>query len=617
MLTFAEQLTQYMKRVGVTDAELARKIGVQRQTIFRWKEGTVGRPRVREDVLRCAESLRLTPEERDQFLLAAGFAPENPIAPSLTSPPAVSPLLAAPPEELPLSSTEPEPAEAARLTTVEIASTPETAGASSEALAEMPIKTIVTARPALRWLSFSWLLIGLALLAGGAFVFARLWRQPEPPPVTAPLVTTAQPALAVDGGIVVSQFNTVLEYPRYDVAKRIKEALDTEIGKSALVSITVLIWPQNIDTKANAEIVLKQTRAALVIWGEYDSGRVVANFTVRNQSGEQHEIAIDNPNDLNSTINVKVKQEVQLLALLTLGKLYLNEHAYAKAGAAFDRALALKPQAQDTQATLYFYAGLTAQNKADQTRSSAEYGQAIANYTKMIDLQPGAVNGFYNRALSYSFRSDLIAANSVEITHSLDAAIADFTRVLNQYEKPADVYINRGVAYYKRKTSTDLQAALHDFDRAIALTPQSYLGYYDRALTKIRMGSALDWQRDLTETLKLAPTYYPALDAFCLGYGLDQKPQQALAYCEQAVQQTQALGAIASKDVLLNRGIVYAQLGRYPAAQADLQTYVTWLKALQPPTLYDRMLGKQVETWMATLQQAKNPFDQATLSVLR
>src|SRR5262249_49859280 len=50
---------------------------VRRQTIFRWKEGLVERPRRREEVLRCAEKLRLTAEERDALLLAAGFAPQS------------------------------------------------------------------------------------------------------------------------------------------------------------------------------------------------------------------------------------------------------------------------------------------------------------------------------------------------------------------------------------------------------------------------------------------------------------------------------------------------------------------------------------------------------------
>ena len=77
MSTFAELLKDYQARTGVSDAELARAIGVRRQTIFRWKEGQVARPRAREDVLRCAAKLRLTPVERDGLLIAAGFPPEQ------------------------------------------------------------------------------------------------------------------------------------------------------------------------------------------------------------------------------------------------------------------------------------------------------------------------------------------------------------------------------------------------------------------------------------------------------------------------------------------------------------------------------------------------------------
>jgi transcriptional regulator with XRE-family HTH domain len=74
--TFSQLLTQHMQRAGISDSELARAIGVQRQTIFRWKEGLVSRPRVREDILNIAQKLRLRADERDQLLLAAGFPPE-------------------------------------------------------------------------------------------------------------------------------------------------------------------------------------------------------------------------------------------------------------------------------------------------------------------------------------------------------------------------------------------------------------------------------------------------------------------------------------------------------------------------------------------------------------
>ncbi len=78
MRSFSGLLREYTARTGVSDAELARALGVRRQTIFQWKEGLVEKPRSREDVLRCATKLRLSPEERDQFLLSAGFAPESP-----------------------------------------------------------------------------------------------------------------------------------------------------------------------------------------------------------------------------------------------------------------------------------------------------------------------------------------------------------------------------------------------------------------------------------------------------------------------------------------------------------------------------------------------------------
>ena len=76
MESFGQLLNQHIQRLGISDTELARAIGVSRQTIFRWREGVTGRPRRREDVLAIADKLRLTPAERDTLLLAAGFRPQ-------------------------------------------------------------------------------------------------------------------------------------------------------------------------------------------------------------------------------------------------------------------------------------------------------------------------------------------------------------------------------------------------------------------------------------------------------------------------------------------------------------------------------------------------------------
>ena len=97
MRTFAELLTEYIERAGISDSELARSIGVRRQTLFRWKDGQIQRPRYRDDVLRCARRLRLTPEERDLLLTAAGFSPEAPPLAVRDQPPELVP--EAPPED--------------------------------------------------------------------------------------------------------------------------------------------------------------------------------------------------------------------------------------------------------------------------------------------------------------------------------------------------------------------------------------------------------------------------------------------------------------------------------------------------------------------------------------
>ena len=81
MRSFGELLTEYAARAGIGDSELARRVQVNRLTLIRWKEGVTARPRYREDALRCAEVLRLSDEERDLLLVAAGFTPES--APAL------------------------------------------------------------------------------------------------------------------------------------------------------------------------------------------------------------------------------------------------------------------------------------------------------------------------------------------------------------------------------------------------------------------------------------------------------------------------------------------------------------------------------------------------------
>lgn len=72
---FAELLGLYRTRCGWSQSELGEKIGVHRNTINSWESGSS--PLSRGVVLRLADELLLSKEERNEFLKAAGFSVEH------------------------------------------------------------------------------------------------------------------------------------------------------------------------------------------------------------------------------------------------------------------------------------------------------------------------------------------------------------------------------------------------------------------------------------------------------------------------------------------------------------------------------------------------------------
>lgn len=77
MSTFKYLFNHYMEEKDIKAANFARKIGVAKITIDRWRNGSTGRPGC-ESVNDIALELNLTDEERDQLLLSAGCRPIKP-----------------------------------------------------------------------------------------------------------------------------------------------------------------------------------------------------------------------------------------------------------------------------------------------------------------------------------------------------------------------------------------------------------------------------------------------------------------------------------------------------------------------------------------------------------
>lgn len=373
MRTFAELLTDYMKRVGISDSELARTLGVRRQTIFRWKEGLVEKPRYREDILRIAEKLRLTPEERDELLLAAGFAPERPIVPEPVS-------MAEPP--MPVRSTEPE-------TTLEV----------PVAAPALQRSSGVRALP--RWWWGASLLFVLGIVGGVWFVMSAK-------PQTA--LPTAAPGETL---IIIAQFagdfKILPPTPQrqlgevvtpFDPTARLQLAIEREVRAARLDQVRVVSIPESITDAGRAEQVRQRANAAIVVWGESQDQNLAVGLALAPLASRVDDMPLDSlviaPTEARLVINSTLPEDARLVALLVLNQLHLARGDWGLARATLSLAFSETPSDPSAAATLNLFAGYTA-----QISKPPELGTAMQFYSQTIALAPEIQSAFLNRGIIY------------------------------------------------------------------------------------------------------------------------------------------------------------------------------------------------------------------------
>lgn len=601
MRTFAELLIEYTQRAGISDVELARSTGVQRQTIFRWKEGLVTRPRYREDVVKIAAKLRLTPAEQDELLLAAGFPPDNNL----------------PKSELP-GSDQPGAVAAAVAGAVPAEAAAHPAPAASRRTPPHRVERLFP-NPGLLLGVAAALMLGIALLGG--FVLPRFF-PPAPPPVATPAATavagprptaapaaataTATPIVAEPGQkmLLVAPFvSYAADELRFNVAGRIAEAVLDEMERARLRDVAVARLDAPVTSHEQARSILAQTGATAVIWGEYDAGRVRANVTMRNDAADWVN-PVDSPAQLAVVVNDAVPNGARALAFYALGRIYRDENEPATALKLFQDALALRPNDRDMLASLHFYVGSLLPQVEGQTAEVIT--RAIAAYSAAYELRPDWENILYNRGTALLGRALL----SEDEDADLAAAIADLSAVVDLLPRDPAPLINRGIAYYQRNGPGDVAAATADFSAAIALDGNNAMSYYHRGLALLRARQDAAWEADMERGAQLAPANPYVANGFCWGYGVSGQPEQALPHCDAAV------AADPTGASLDSRAITYGQLGRYAEAAADLEEYLGWVKRTYPD-LYRKYRGPQVEDWIAALHGGQNPFDAATLATLR
>lgn len=539
MESFSQLLSEFVNRIGVSDAELARRLGVSRQTVFRWRQGMTQRPRHREDVMSLAAKLRLDVAERDQLLLAAGFRPET-----------------APPDAPPAAAT---------------AAQPGTDRAGADAAANDIRASESQAVPPLRrrLLRSRWLWIASVVLAVGllGMVITGSWRSVISWVNSVnPQRATSEPRRSAAGEtlILVSPFaNYGGGQSGFNVAGRLQEALVDAFDGSGLEPVRVEVLPQTIVDETAARQTAARLDAELLIWGEYDSGRVVAHISApegdQPSAGQERRWSIETGEELSATINTDLPQDVQWMALYSLGRVHYMAGQGEQAAAVFQQALKVSPQDPSTRGAIYDYLGLIESQKA-----SPDQDKVIAYYTEATELLPALAS------------------------------------VLN----------NRGVAYVERSQEGDLTRAIDDFRQAIRLDPEFSAAHLNLAIVLLRenpdnVDEAIGL---LVQAENLEPDSPGVQNALCWDLSLASRPDQALTHCDRAVQLDRT-GY--SND---SRGVALAMLGRYEEAVGEFHLFLDTLQK-EDTSAYERYSASRLE-WIASLEEGLDPFDAATRRAL-
>ena len=405
---------------------------------------------------------------------------------------------------------------------------------------------------------------------------------------------TAQPDEAL---IVVGQFvNYTGGSQGYNIPGRIRQALEREISGARLANVRVAEWPDPIRVREVANEVAQRSQAALVIWGEYDSGRILARFTLSDSSGVSEaaplEKLISSTDDLSAAINSDLPEETRFLALINLARVLLDQGQPESAAALLAQAATRPLQDVAGQATLHFLTGLAAQQKQppDLDAAIAAYGDALA-------LRPDLVAAYNNRA---------VACLNRQAAGDADLALTDLTRYLADYPDAAEALTNRGTAQLLLGGNDHARLALIDLNRALELTPDSVEALLNRGLARLRTNE-VGWEADFKRVLAAAGPITLGRWSRCVGPMPSR--DRLKTRCPGASKRSQP--RTAGRHVTVVR-LPYALSGQYALAVEDLETYLAALKQ----SLLEKEEGR-VREWLSNLRAGRNPFDAGVLDMLR
>ena len=118
-------------------------------------------------------------------------------------------------------------------------------------------------------------------------------------------------AAADESLIIIACFaNYTAGQQAFNIRGRLKNRIDKELSAAGLTGVRTAESPEELSGEPEASSALEISGAAIVIWGEYDSGRVLANLTTARTECESFGPQVvdigSSPSELPTAININL-----------------------------------------------------------------------------------------------------------------------------------------------------------------------------------------------------------------------------------------------------------------------------------------------------------------------
>jgi len=252
------------------------------------------------------------------------------------------------------------------------------------------------------------------------------------------------------------------EPQKYRVTEDVWESL--ELALQNLDDVQLERVEKSFKTSSEAIAEGEKRKATIVIWGWYgvtaQAVSLSVHFEVLRSPGYILEVGPEakglirtmDVTELDSfALQIRLSEEMAYLCLFTVGAIHYMAQDWDKAIASFSGALSQsrEPVPALDRGIVHLYRGIA-------YSIEGYYSKAIADFDRVIELQPDSAMGYVSRGNAYALKGDA------------DYAISNYDRAIELQPNHTYIYLSRGSSYVLKR---DYDRAIADYDRAIELQP--------------------------------------------------------------------------------------------------------------------------------------------------